>query len=131
MLDDHEREFFAWAGKPLLGLLAGAATFAWAWLGKVLWDRSEKLPKDLAALNERCNGFATRDSLMRLKDELRDEVRELGKDMSQQRREMHSENTEKLDTILEEGRTREDMYMNEIRELHRRMNEHIEKHHTR
>lgn len=128
VMDEHEQQFYVWLGKSALALLvpiAGGLVWLWKWV----WDRVHvTIPAELKAQEERIsNKYATKEQLVALEVSLR----EILKAQAEQRREMHEENGRKLDAIGGDVRALSDRIAGELGRVHRRVDEHIERHHSK
>lgn len=124
-MNEPEQQFFAWAGKGLLAAIVAGVVWLWTWL----WNRVHKgIPAELEAMRKRLSDdYATKEQVIMLETSLRDALRA----QTEQRKEMHDENARKLDTISEDIRGLRDQISTELRATHQRMDDHIDRQHSK
>ena len=124
-MNEPEQQFFAWAGRGLLAALVGGAVWLWAWV----WNRVHKgIPAELEALRAHLvDDYARKDQVIMLEKSLRDALQA----HTEQRKEMHDENARKLDTISADIRGLREQISTELRTAHQRIDDHIDRQHSK
>jgi low affinity Fe/Cu permease len=120
-----EQSLLAWALKSLAVAATGGVVWVWSWL----WNGVHKdIPAQQAALNERLNReFVTKEAFVRLENDIKETFREL----AERRKEMHEDTNRKLDTIITDMRALREVCSEDVRKAHQRIDEHIDRHHTK
>lgn len=145
-MNDPEQQFFAWAGRVIAGGFVGCLAWLWTWM----WTRVHKtLPAKLESLERRLDDYATtaevehmeqqfRESLQQQGTQFREALREQGdqfrialREQSDQRKEMHGENGRRVDTVIDEIRALRDDVKTGLREAHARIDDHIDRAHSK
>lgn len=126
---DAEHVFWAWSGRAVFAGLAASVI----WYGRQLWKQAhETLPAQLNELyRSLAKDYVTRPELMKLENDLKTVIKEHAQTQTEQRKQMHDENSSKLDTIGTDVRALRVLCAEDLRRAHNRIDEHISRHHTK